>query len=123
MSRHLRPLSTVDDIERVVTESWTRSALIFKHSPTCGISAEAHEEVSEWLSGDDLAADAYLVDVHADRAISNALAARFALRHESPQVLLIARGELLWSASHYHVTARDIAAALRQLAPAVSGAA
>jgi bacillithiol system protein YtxJ len=88
--------------------------VIFKHSTTCGTSAYAHEEILDWLADGPLAVDVYLVDVHSHRATSKAVASRFALRHESPQVLLIRDGVLAWHASHHRVTSDEIAAALER---------
>jgi len=86
--------------------------VIFKHSATCGTSAYAHEEILDLLAEGPLEADVYLINVHSHRATSNAVASRFALRHESPQVLVIRDGVLAWHASHHRVTSDEIAAAL-----------
>jgi len=91
--------------------------LIFKHSPTCGISAQANDEILELLSGPPLPARVWRIPVQAGRAASNALATRFGIRHESPQVLLINRGEVLWHASHHRVNSREIRSALARHLP------
>ncbi|MBI3491696.1 MAG: DUF2847 family protein [Acidobacteria bacterium] len=64
------------------------------------------------LAGPPLPADVYLVDVWAHRPVSNAIAARLHIRHESPQVLLVDHGHVMWSASHFRVTARALRAEL-----------
>ena len=74
----------------------------------------AHEEILDLVAAGDVEAPIYIVDVRAQRAVSNAIAARFALRHESPQVLLLRHGRLVWSASHFRVTASAIAQKLRE---------
>ena len=86
--------------------------IIFKHSPTCGTSAQARHELSGWLATCEAGVPAYLVDVRADRAVSTALAEHFAIRHESPQILLIDRGVVRWHGSHWHVNAREVEAAI-----------
>lgn len=90
--------------------------LIFKHSPTCGISDMANTEVS-------LFADAHpdmpvlLVDVLAQRALSRQMAVELDVVHESPQVILVADGVPLWNASHRRVTAQAIERAISALPP------
>jgi bacillithiol system protein YtxJ len=90
--------------------------LIFKHSPTCGISNRAFTEVSVF-------ADAHpdlpilLVDVLAQRGLSQQIALELHLAHESPQVILVADSRVLWSASHRGVTSAEIARALGALPP------
>lgn len=105
------PLTTQDQLATVVSESAARPVLIFKHSPSCGTSAEAYEELSTVAER----VPVYLVDVLDDRPVSNAIAAHFGVRHESPQALLLSGGEARWIGSHYHVTADEVLAALAQL--------
>jgi bacillithiol system protein YtxJ len=53
-----------------------------------------------------------LVNLRTARDVSNALAARLRIRHESPQVLLVRDGSAVWSASHFRVAAYAIRSAL-----------
>lgn len=50
----------------------------------------------------------YLVDVRAERALSQSTAARTGIRHESPQVIILRRGAAVWSTSHDDITADAI---------------
>ncbi len=50
----------------------------------------------------------FLVDVLGSRPLSQALAARLGVRHESPQVILLHAGIAAWHASHSAVTADAI---------------
>ena len=85
--------------------------LIFKHSPTCGISNRAFTEVSVFADAHpDL--PIHLVDVLAQRSLSRQIALELHLTHESPQVILVVDGQLLWNASHGGVTAQAIERAL-----------
>ena len=90
MTRTFNPLSHPDDFERVLSSS--EPLVIFKHSPTCGISAQAYDEIAALLDGPPLGANVYLVDVWTNRTVSNAIANRLRIRHESPQALLVRRG-------------------------------
>ena len=120
MPTPFRTLSTAAELTNALERSAVRPVVIFKHSPTCGISAQAFESISEWLKGEVSAADFYLVPVQASRALSSQLSQQFGIRHESPQALLIERGEVVWHGSHYRATATSIAAALDQLVAATS---
>jgi bacillithiol system protein YtxJ len=106
----MAPLADVTEIDRALADSSERPVLIFKHSPTCGISAQAYGEIESLMAS--LHAHAYLVNVWTARTVSNALAARLHTRHESPQVLLVRDGRVVWSASHFRVTAHAIRSAL-----------
>lgn len=112
-----RALTTLDQLDAAVAASFERPVVLFKHSFSCGVSAEAHEELSALLET-GVAGEWHLVDVRTDRALSMAIAERFKVRHESPQVLLIVAGQVRWSGSHYRVTGAAIQAALAEFAAA-----
>lgn len=110
-------LSSITDLDTALTASHTKPIVIFKHSPTCGTSAMANEELQELVASNP-AADVYIVYVREARAVSDALVARFGIRHESPQALIISKGNVVWHRSHFHVTAERIQAALSSLTDA-----
>ena len=117
----LTVLSTLDGLESALSGSSGRPLLLLKHSLTCGTSAYAHEEFEDFLSEPGLPVDACVVHVQTGRAMSDAIAERFGIRHESPQLLLIANGQVVWQASHYSITRREIAAALKRHVAAPPG--
>lgn len=111
MLSSLVDLSTPAALDEFLATSAQRAVLIYKHSMTCGTSAYAFEEVQDVMNTvPDLSVG--FVRVQAARAVSNEIARRFDVRHESPQALLIQGGVVVWRASHYGVTAPAIAAAL-----------
>lgn len=111
------PLTTLDALDTAVAASFTQPIVIFKHSSTCGTSAEAYEELEPALAHGAVG-EWYLVDVRASRPVSRAIAERFGIRHESPQLLLLVAGEVRWHASHYRVTRTGIDAALAEFVTA-----
>jgi len=103
----------IDELEQLLSESDTRPLLVFKHSYTCGISAEALDELISHLDGDRGQAARYaLVTVQTHRDVSNAVAAKLGVRHETPQALLIRDRQVVWAASHFRVTADAMLAAI-----------
>ena len=113
MQERLTPITSIDDLDRIVTESAERPVLLFKHSRSCGTSAEAYDQLLEHLSDQATDQATYaVVTVQTHRDVSDAAAARLGVRHQSPQALLIRGGRVVWSASHFRVTARAIADAV-----------
>lgn len=116
----LATLEHVDELHRLIEESQTRPVLLFKHSYTCGISMEALEELVAHMNdrGPDRVAHAApqyaMVTVQTHRAVSNAIAQQLGVRHETPQALLIKDGRVVWSASHFRVTAAAVDTAIRK---------
>lgn len=111
------PLRDVAALDAALARTTSGPILLFKHSPTCGISAQAHAEIGEWLERQPNGVPpVYLISVREHRLVSNAVAERFGIRHESPQVLLVDATGVRWHASHFRVVPADIQAALRRLA-------
>lgn len=110
----LRRLESIGQIDGAVEQSQSGPVLTFKHSLTCGLSVQAYDELLSALH-DSSPPIAYVVCVQTDRAISSAVAQRFGIRHESPQLLVLAAGRVCWSASHFRVNASAIRGALDQV--------
>jgi bacillithiol system protein YtxJ len=120
MHPDLTPLEHLDELHRLLAESESRPVLLFKHSYTCGASLEALEEIVAHLNerGPNGAAaprppQYAMVTVQTHRAVSNAIAQKLGIRHETPQALLVKDGRVVWSASHFRVTAAAVEDALR----------
>ncbi len=123
MHPDLITLADVDDLDRVLADSAERPLLLFKHSYSCGTSAEALDELVIHLNQRDHDIRVVLVTVQTQRDVSNAVTTRLGIRHETPQALLIRDGRVVWSASHFRVTSAAIDQAIRlNLAPVVSPA-
>ncbi len=102
----LTELNTIDELDAFL--EGPSPVLIYKHSLTCGTSGMALEEVRELLAGPPIGARAGIVLVQPARAVSNEIARRFGVRHESPQALLVDGNRVVWHASHFRVTAGDV---------------
>jgi bacillithiol system protein YtxJ len=113
-------LSTPDDLDRFLASTDGSPVLLYKHSLTCGTSGVAFEEIREALPSMPSGVRVGLVKVQPARAVSNLIAERFAIRHESPQVILVHEGRVAWHASHFRVTADAILAALDRLGQAAT---
>lgn len=120
MHPDLTPLEHVDELHRLISESDSRPVLLFKHSYTCGTSMEALDELVAHLNDraggrapEAAGAQYAMVTVQTHRAVSNAVAQRLGVRHETPQALLIKDGRVVWSASHFRVTAAAVEDAIR----------
>ncbi|MBX3174679.1 MAG: bacillithiol system redox-active protein YtxJ [Gemmatimonadaceae bacterium] len=86
------------------------TTVVYKHSPTCSLSWVAAQEVARLVREDDVTV--HQVDVFAQRAMADAIESHFHVRHESPQILILEGGQVVWHVSHRAVTAARIRAAL-----------
>jgi bacillithiol system protein YtxJ len=96
-----------NELEEIVKKSEARPQVIFKHSTRCSISsvAKGRLERSQVPPGIDF----YYLDLISYRSISNKVAQRFNIHHESPQILIIKNGECIYDESHMSINMGDIA--------------
>lgn len=104
----LTPLSDVDELEAAIAESRDRPVLVFKHSRNCGISCEALDELRAHVERADSGAAYKLITVQSHRRVSDEVAVRFGIRHETPQAILLRDGQPIWTASHFRITASQL---------------
>lgn len=50
----------------------------------------------------------FYLDVKRDRNVSSHIADSFGVHHESPQVLIIRKGECIYDASHFDISVEEI---------------
>lgn len=105
----LTPLSDLGELDAAIAESQTRPVLVFKHSRSCGISCEALDELRTHVDRAAAGGAAYkLITVQSHRHVSDEVAARFGIRHETPQAILLRDGRPVWTASHFKITAHQL---------------
>ena len=107
MSR-LTPLTDLDGLAAAIAESNERPVLLFKHSRYCGVSCEALDALQEHIESDPGHVAYRMITVQTHRPVSDAVAQRLGLRHETPQAILLRDGKIVWNASHFRITASQL---------------
>lgn len=106
-------LNEISQLDFIVEQSNSQPVLIFKHSTRCSISSMAKSRLErEW--DDDSLIKPYYLDLISFRNISDEIAHRFNVFHQSPQTLLIKEGKCIYDASHSMISADAINNALKQ---------
>jgi len=94
-------------LDRVIEDSYIKDVVVFKHSTTCSISLMAKRRLEdEWDMNEKLTP--YYLDLKTYRNLSQQIAERFSVEHESPQILLIRNGECIYDASHFDITISEL---------------
>ncbi len=101
-------ITDIAQLDAIAERSNTVSCLIFKHSTTCSISAMAKARLDRNWDFDATDIEPYYLDLLSFRPISAAIATRFDVHHESPQVLLIRNGECVYDASHLDISVDEL---------------
>ena len=94
------PLTEFDQLDLLDQASFNQPQLIYKHSTTCGISSMVLDMFSRSYDLKADKADLYFLDIHRSRDISNEIAERYKVRHESPQLLIVKEGKISYHTSH-----------------------
>ena len=102
-------LTNENQLPGIISDSYEKTQLIFKHSTTCGISNMVLNSFTRSFDLDEAQMALYFLDLHAYRPVSNAVATTFQVTHQSPQVLIIKEGKVVFHTSHGSINAIQLA--------------
>ena len=98
------------DEEKLATALQSDQAVLYKNSISCSISAFAMREIQQF-SNEHPEIVVFMLEVREQRPLSQKIATRFNIPHESPQVIVIQNGKAIWHVSHFDIKAGVVAAA------------
>lgn len=101
-------LTEIQQLDDIVAKSAETPALIFKHSTRCSISRFALKNFESEYAIDRDKLKPYFLDLLEHRNISNEIASRFGVMHQSPQVILIKDGKAIYNSSHSDIDAGKV---------------
>ncbi|WP_181306669.1 bacillithiol system redox-active protein YtxJ [Rufibacter sp. XAAS-G3-1] len=103
------PINSIEQIEQIKEESREQPVVIFKHSTTCSISATAKSRLErQWADAGLENVKPYYLDLLSHRPVSAEIAQSFAVKHESPQLLLIKDGQCHYHGSHLGISLQEV---------------
>ncbi|MFD0797526.1 bacillithiol system redox-active protein YtxJ [Maribacter chungangensis] len=94
------PLASIGQLDEIAAASTGKTQVIFKHSTTCGISRMVLNMFTSSYALEVGKVDMYFLDLLANRDVSNAVAEKFQVMHQSPQMLIIKNGVVVAHDSH-----------------------
>jgi bacillithiol system protein YtxJ len=103
--KNLESISMLDD---AIANSSQKPVVLFKHSTRCSISTMALNRLKNIPPNTINTIDAYYLDLITHRDVSNAIAEKLDVYHESPQVLILKNGVCTFDASHTDITVSEI---------------
>lgn len=105
-----KPLTTMAQLESIKEKSVTKPQVIFKHSTRCGISRMVKNQFESDFDFPDDAFDLYYLDLLTYKDISNEIQNSFRVQHESPQLIIVNKQEVIAHASHGRINDMDLKA-------------
>ncbi len=103
-----RTLTDLGQLNEIVNESTETPVVIFKHSTRCSISRMALRQFEQEFDLEGKVIPYYL-DLLEHRDISNEIANRFSVYHQSPQLIVIKDGKAIYDRSHESIEAKKLA--------------
>jgi len=91
-------------LNEIIDLSTEKPAVIFKHSTRCSVSRMVLKQFENEYDLQDKVV-LYFLDLIEHRAISNEIATRFGVVHQSPQLIVIKDGKAVYDASHESIDA------------------
>lgn len=101
------PLETMEQLEAMIIHSFERPVLVFKHSTRCHISRTVLKQFENSFNLEENMKP-YFLDLLEHRNLSNEIASRFGVQHQSPQVIIIKAGVAVYNASHESIDVEDL---------------
>lgn len=100
-------LTDLGQLNEIMELSHQQPVAIFKHSTRCSISRMALKQFENEFDLEGTVTP-YFLDLINHRDISNEIATRFDVYHQSPQLLLIKDGKSIYDASHSDIDAVEL---------------
>lgn len=108
------PLSDKAQLEAIIIISSSKPVLIFKHSTRCGISRMVLKNFESDFDIPETEIDMYFLDLLNYRALSQDISTKFNVMHQSPQVLVIKNGQVIYHDSHDYISVNNIKEILKK---------
>jgi len=100
-------LTDLGQLNEIIAISNEKPVAIFKHSTRCSVSRMALKQFENEFNSSDKVTP-YFLDLIAHRDISNEIANRFGVTHQSPQLILIKEGKAIYNVSHSDIDAEEL---------------
>jgi len=111
----VQTIETSQDIDAMIQASHDSPIVLLKHSTTCPISSAGHNQFMQLSEATEEDLNLYMVIVQTARAASNEIAERLDVTHQSPQVIIIDKGEAKADLSHYKIKSDAVLSAFTDI--------
>jgi bacillithiol system protein YtxJ len=102
------PLESVGQLDNIINNSEIKPKVIFKHSTRCGISRMVLNQFERGYEKNSDDVTFYFLDLLNYRDVSNAVAEKLNVVHQSPQVIILYNREILHIESHQGIDIKRV---------------
>lgn len=101
-------LNKIEQFDEIDAISHTKPVVLFKHSTRCIISRTVLKQFDNDFQFPEEKIDWYLLDLLNHRDLSNEIASRYNVFHQSPQIVVIKNGKAVFNESHESISVDDL---------------
>ena len=101
-------LDKMEQFDEIDLISQTKPVVLFKHSTRCSISRMALKQFDAEFNYPEEKINWYLLDLLNHRDLSNEIASKYNVVHQSPQIVVIRNGKAVFNESHDSISAEDL---------------
>ena len=101
-------LNKIEQFDEIDEISHTKPVVLFKHSTRCIISRTVLKQFDADFQFPEEKIDWYLLDLLNHRDLSNEIASRYNVIHQSPQIIVIRNGKAVFNESHDGISVYDL---------------
>ena len=93
-------------LSEILEESSKKRVVVFKFSSSCNSSSSLRERFETMMAKYPLII--YLVTARSEPVLSRKIAEHFQIKHESPQIVVIEKGKVVYSADHDNIDIKAV---------------
>lgn len=109
----IHKLESPEALDAAFAAADDQTVVLFKHSLICPTSRRAFDTFRSFVADQpDDVASFQLIEIQRQRPLSREVEQRTQVKHESPQVLVLRKGQVDWHDSHRHITTEALETAL-----------
>lgn len=94
-------------LSEILEESDLEPVIILKHSSTCPSSARIYDKLKRWAEEEKISMPIFIITVQKYPALSEKIARLFDIRHESPQILILNKQKVTYTAHHDNIATEN----------------
>lgn len=101
-------LESMEDLDNASQISHEKTVVLFKHSTRCSISRFVLKQFESTYGIPSDKMEIFFLDLIEYRSISNEIAERFGVTHQSPQMIVLKDGKAVYDTSHESIDAKSL---------------
>ena len=103
-----KQLTSVEDLENAISASDLGTVVLFKHSTRCSVSRMAIKMFEAGWDDSLKTVSAYYLDLLEYRPVSIAITEKLGIEHQSPQMLVLSKGQVVHHANHNAIDVNSV---------------